>query len=77
MIADIGPWDPTHPPRPALQPDIAGGFRIEGAETGLVEGLAGARLEIRIDRPADGETRNVEVAGVGERWRDLDLDVDG
>ncbi len=39
-IADIGAWDPIHPPRPALQADVAGGFRIEGAESGLVAGLA-------------------------------------
>lgn len=39
-IADIGAWDVTHPPRPALQVDVAGGFRVVGAETGLIEGLA-------------------------------------
>jgi tRNA threonylcarbamoyladenosine biosynthesis protein TsaE len=35
---------------------------------GLVEGLSGDRLEIRIDRPVDGEKRSVEVVGVGTRW---------
>jgi tRNA threonylcarbamoyladenosine biosynthesis protein TsaE len=38
---------------------------------GLVEGLAGDRLEVRIERPdsADDETRTVEVTGVGPRWQ--------
>lgn len=37
---------------------------------GLVEGLAGDRLEVRIERPdfdAD-ETRTITVTGVGPRW---------
>lgn len=40
---------------------------------GLVEGLAGDRLEVRIERPADGETRSVDITGVGERWSGLSL----
>jgi tRNA threonylcarbamoyladenosine biosynthesis protein TsaE len=38
---------------------------------GLVEGLAGNRLHITIERPAadDDETRVVEITGVGDRWR--------
>jgi tRNA threonylcarbamoyladenosine biosynthesis protein TsaE len=38
---------------------------------GLVEGLAGDRLEVRIERPdsADDETRTLEVTGVGPRWQ--------
>jgi tRNA threonylcarbamoyladenosine biosynthesis protein TsaE len=40
---------------------------------GLVEGLAGDRLEIRIDRDADGDDRVVELTGVGERWRDVPI----
>jgi tRNA threonylcarbamoyladenosine biosynthesis protein TsaE len=41
---------------------------------GLVEGLSGDRLEIRIDRPDDetDETRTVDITGVGERWSGLD-----
>jgi tRNA threonylcarbamoyladenosine biosynthesis protein TsaE len=41
---------------------------------GLVEGLAGDRLEVRIVRSDDehDETRIVEVSGVGERWAGLD-----
>jgi tRNA threonylcarbamoyladenosine biosynthesis protein TsaE len=37
---------------------------------GLVEGLAGDRLEVRISRPDDetDETRSVDVTGVGPRW---------
>jgi tRNA threonylcarbamoyladenosine biosynthesis protein TsaE len=34
---------------------------------GLVEGLAEARLEIRIERPAE-DTRTVEVRPYGLRW---------
>jgi tRNA threonylcarbamoyladenosine biosynthesis protein TsaE len=39
----------------------------------LVEGLASDRLEIRIERPDDTETRTVTIDGVGERWRGVDL----
>lgn len=38
---------------------------------GLVEGLSGDRLEIRIARPDDGEARTVEIVAIGERWRDV------
>jgi tRNA threonylcarbamoyladenosine biosynthesis protein TsaE len=49
---------------------------LEGSVTlvewgeGLVEGLSGSRLEIRIQRSDEIETeaRQVEIAGVGERW---------
>lgn len=48
--------------------------------TGLAEGLADARLEIRIDRAtattevdADADPRIVEVDPVGLRWLDVDL----
>ncbi|HWA66900.1 MAG TPA: tRNA (adenosine(37)-N6)-threonylcarbamoyltransferase complex ATPase subunit type 1 TsaE [Mycobacteriales bacterium] len=34
---------------------------------GLVEGLAGNRLEIRIERD-DDDVRRVDVAAIGERW---------
>jgi tRNA threonylcarbamoyladenosine biosynthesis protein TsaE len=42
---------------------------------GLVEGLSGARLEIRIVRPEDDsdETRTVTIHAVGERWEGIDL----
>lgn len=42
---------------------------------GLVEGLAGDRLEVRIERPdSDGdETRTVEVTGVGARWENTPI----
>lgn len=38
---------------------------------GLVEGLAGDRLHVRIERPDDDadETRHVSLTGVGDRWR--------
>ncbi|MGN6472597.1 MAG: tRNA (adenosine(37)-N6)-threonylcarbamoyltransferase complex ATPase subunit type 1 TsaE [Mycobacteriales bacterium] len=41
---------------------------------GLVEGLSGDRLEIRIARPEDGETRTVEITGVGDRWQGVAFD---
>jgi tRNA threonylcarbamoyladenosine biosynthesis protein TsaE len=43
---------------------------------GLVEGLAGDRLHVQIDRPADDvdETRTVEVTPVGVRWAAVRLD---
>ncbi|HWC34688.1 MAG TPA: tRNA (adenosine(37)-N6)-threonylcarbamoyltransferase complex ATPase subunit type 1 TsaE [Mycobacteriales bacterium] len=44
---------------------------------GLVEGLSGDRLEIRIERHVDGEERTVEIAGVGDRWRSVNLETDG
>jgi len=42
---------------------------------GLVEDLAGARLEVRLDRSPDSEdeTRRVTLAGMGERWATADL----
>jgi tRNA threonylcarbamoyladenosine biosynthesis protein TsaE len=47
---------------------------------GLVEGLSGDRLAVRIERgvggddtPDSDETRTVEVTGVGERWAELPL----
>jgi tRNA threonylcarbamoyladenosine biosynthesis protein TsaE len=35
---------------------------------GLVEGLSGSRLEIRIQRSDETEVREVDVIGVGDRW---------
>ena len=42
---------------------------------GLVEDLAGARLEVRLERSADPaeETRRVTLTGVGLRWATADL----
>jgi tRNA threonylcarbamoyladenosine biosynthesis protein TsaE len=42
---------------------------------GLVEGLSGDRLEVRISRAAGegDETREVSVEGVGDRWRGVHL----
>jgi tRNA threonylcarbamoyladenosine biosynthesis protein TsaE len=40
---------------------------------GLVEGLAGERLEIRISRDADADERTVDIRGVGTRWSDVDF----
>ena len=40
---------------------------------GLVEGLAGDRLEIHINRGAEADERAVEIAGVGARWSGVDL----
>ena len=42
---------------------------------GLVEDLAGARLEVRLERSADpsDETRRVTLTGIGERWAGADL----
>ncbi len=40
---------------------------------GLVEGLSGDRLEVRIRRDEDdSEGRVVDITGVGARWSDLD-----
>ena len=41
---------------------------------GLVEGLSGDRLEIRIVRPDEGETRDVEIDAVGDRWDGVSFD---
>ncbi|GGO06566.1 tRNA threonylcarbamoyladenosine biosynthesis protein TsaE [Microbispora rosea subsp. aerata] len=38
---------------------------------GLVEGLSEDRLEIHVDRGAEGEERRVRVTGVGSRWSGL------
>ncbi len=42
---------------------------------GLVEELAGDRLEVRLERSADeaDETRQVTLTGVGARWSTADL----
>jgi tRNA threonylcarbamoyladenosine biosynthesis protein TsaE len=40
---------------------------------GLVEGLAGDRLEIRISRDAEADDRVVDVTGVGSRWVTVDF----
>jgi tRNA threonylcarbamoyladenosine biosynthesis protein TsaE len=42
---------------------------------GLVEDLAGARLEVRLERSSDAgdEARSVTLAGVGDRWATADL----
>jgi tRNA threonylcarbamoyladenosine biosynthesis protein TsaE len=42
---------------------------------GLVEGLAGDRLHVRIHRPTDDadETRTVDITGIGRRWQDFGL----
>ncbi|GAB3152716.1 tRNA (adenosine(37)-N6)-threonylcarbamoyltransferase complex ATPase subunit type 1 TsaE [Microbispora hainanensis] len=40
---------------------------------GLVEGLSEDRLDVQIDRGAEGEERRVRVTGVGPRWSDLSL----
>lgn len=42
---------------------------------GLVEGLAGDRLHVSIERPSDDadETRTVDVTGIGARWAELAL----
>ncbi len=44
---------------------------------GLVEGLSGDRLEVRIARSddPDDETRLVDVVGVGERWARADAEA--
>jgi tRNA threonylcarbamoyladenosine biosynthesis protein TsaE len=35
---------------------------------GLVEGLSGDRLEIRLQRSDETEQRDVRITGVGDRW---------
>ncbi|WP_182908280.1 tRNA (adenosine(37)-N6)-threonylcarbamoyltransferase complex ATPase subunit type 1 TsaE [Microbispora sp. H13382] len=40
---------------------------------GLVEGLSEDRLEIHVERGAEGEERRVRVTGVGSRWSELSL----
>jgi tRNA threonylcarbamoyladenosine biosynthesis protein TsaE len=44
---------------------------------GLVEDLAGDRLEVRLERSSDSddETRRVTLAGVGARWSAADLSL--
>ncbi|MEU8173076.1 tRNA (adenosine(37)-N6)-threonylcarbamoyltransferase complex ATPase subunit type 1 TsaE [Microbispora hainanensis] len=41
---------------------------------GLVEGLSEDRLDVQIERGAEGEERRVRVTGVGPRWSELSLD---
>ena len=45
--------------------------------TGLVEGLAPDRLEVRLDRGSgeEDETRRVLISAYGERWAHVDLDA--
>lgn len=40
---------------------------------GLVEGLSEDRLEIHVERGAEGEERLVRLTGVGSRWPDVSL----
>ncbi|WP_169951864.1 tRNA (adenosine(37)-N6)-threonylcarbamoyltransferase complex ATPase subunit type 1 TsaE [Microbispora sp. H11081] len=40
---------------------------------GLVEGLSEDRLEIHLERGAEGEERLMKVTGVGPRWSELSL----
>ncbi|MGW5261396.1 tRNA (adenosine(37)-N6)-threonylcarbamoyltransferase complex ATPase subunit type 1 TsaE [Microbispora sp. NPDC004025] len=40
---------------------------------GLVEGLSEDRLEIHVERGAEGEERRVRVTGVGLRWSEISL----
>ncbi|MGI5161212.1 tRNA (adenosine(37)-N6)-threonylcarbamoyltransferase complex ATPase subunit type 1 TsaE [Microbispora sp. CA-102843] len=40
---------------------------------GLVEGLSEDRLEVHVERGAEGEERRVRVTGVGPRWSELTL----
>ncbi|XVQ87206.1 tRNA (adenosine(37)-N6)-threonylcarbamoyltransferase complex ATPase subunit type 1 TsaE [Microbispora siamensis] len=40
---------------------------------GLVEGLSEDRLEVHVERGAEGEERRVRVTGVGPRWSELSL----
>jgi tRNA threonylcarbamoyladenosine biosynthesis protein TsaE len=40
---------------------------------GLVEGLSGERLEIRIEREDESDKRSVEIVGIGTRWDGVDL----
>ncbi|TQS25979.1 tRNA (adenosine(37)-N6)-threonylcarbamoyltransferase complex ATPase subunit type 1 TsaE [Microbispora sp. KK1-11] len=40
---------------------------------GLVEGLSEDRLEVHVERGAEGEERRVRVTGVGPRWSGLSL----
>src|SRR4051812_18453254 len=44
---------------------------------GLAEGLSDDRLEVIISRgDGPGETREVRIEGVGDRWRDLPAELD-
>ncbi|GLX04024.1 MULTISPECIES: tRNA (adenosine(37)-N6)-threonylcarbamoyltransferase complex ATPase subunit type 1 TsaE [Microbispora] len=40
---------------------------------GLVEGLSDDRLEVHVERGAEGEERRVRVTGAGPRWSGLSL----
>ncbi|MCD0447648.1 tRNA (adenosine(37)-N6)-threonylcarbamoyltransferase complex ATPase subunit type 1 TsaE [Actinocorallia sp. API 0066] len=51
-----------------LDADLAHAVTVVEWGEGLVEGLAEDRLEIRMTRIGDGESREVAVSGVGARW---------
>jgi tRNA threonylcarbamoyladenosine biosynthesis protein TsaE len=60
-----------------LDASVAESVTIVEWGEGLAEGLADDRLEVIISRgDGPGETREVRIEGVGDRWRDLPADLD-
>ena len=51
-----------------LDADAAESVTVVEWGAGLVEGLADAHLEVRLDRPGDGETRTAELVPRGGSW---------
>ncbi|QKG24892.1 tRNA (adenosine(37)-N6)-threonylcarbamoyltransferase complex ATPase subunit type 1 TsaE [Actinomadura verrucosospora] len=59
-----------------LDASVAESVTIVEWGEGLAEGLADDRLEVIISRgDGPGETREVRIEGVGDRWRDLPADL--
>jgi tRNA threonylcarbamoyladenosine biosynthesis protein TsaE len=56
-----------------LEESLAESVTVVEWGEGLVEGLSEGRLEIHVERGAEGEDRRVRVTGVGLRWSELSL----
>ncbi|MEV4322639.1 tRNA (adenosine(37)-N6)-threonylcarbamoyltransferase complex ATPase subunit type 1 TsaE [Microbispora rosea] len=56
-----------------LEESLAESVTVVEWGEGLVEGLSEGRLEIHVERGAEGEDRRVRVTGVGPRWSELSL----
>ncbi|GAB2815029.1 tRNA (adenosine(37)-N6)-threonylcarbamoyltransferase complex ATPase subunit type 1 TsaE [Actinocorallia aurea] len=56
-----------------LDAELADAVTVVEWGEGLVEGLSEDRLEVRMSRLGDTESRVVEITGVGARWAGSDL----
>ncbi|ROO91257.1 tRNA threonylcarbamoyladenosine biosynthesis protein TsaE [Actinocorallia herbida] len=56
-----------------LDADLAAAVTVVEWGEGLVEGLAEDRLEVRMSRVGDTESRDVTITGVGGRWAGSEL----